>query len=749
MIWRRLRISPLANVSSAGAPGDWRASSDDPQFRVDGGPASGGWFLVDFDLRGLGGPLVNPCLYPDYGGGLSESERIDLPVNPDGAPLRALVRLKYGPRMMRLDPSASKVDIRIGTCRIRRLSRAEAFLRMLRAIGRVDRSAARRVLVDSLRDFGGGRLSRAGHRLYDAFLALDSARASRYEDWLERFAAPLEPEEAARRMAALAERRVISVLMPVYNAPADVLASAIDSVMAQRYPHWQLCIADDASTARHVAPLLERAARDPRVRVLRRPSNGHISASSNDALSLATGSHVALLDHDDLMHPDALLHVAEALDAHPDAALVYTDEDKIDADGARRDPYFKPAFDGELLLGQNFPCHLSVYPAALVREVGGFRAGYEGAQDWDLALRVIERAAGRPVVHVPHVLYHWRTLQGSTALGVDAKGYAAEAGLRAVRDAIARRGLDADATLLPSGHVRVARRRPARAPRVSIVVPTRDRVELLRMCVESVLAKTTYPDFELIVVDNGSVEAETLDYLARAASDPRVRVIPYPHPFNYSAINNAAVAASSGEIVCLLNNDIEVIAPGWLDAMVAHAVDARVGAVGAMLYYPDDTIQHAGVLVGAGGVGGHAWGGAPRGTPGYMGRLHLAHSPLAVTAACLVVRRAAWDAVGGLDEGLVVAFNDVDFCLRLARAGFENRWVPEAELYHHESATRGLEDTPERQARFKSEVDFMLRRWGSALDRDPAYSPNLSLSGAPFSLAFPPRARAPRLSGFR
>ena len=281
---------------------------------------------------------------------------------------------------------------------------------------------------------------------------------------------------------------------------------------------------------------------------------------------------------------------------------------------------------------------------------------------------------------------------------------------------------------------------PAPVPRVSIIVPTRDRVDLLRQCVESILSMSTYPDVELLVVDNGSTEPGALDYLAALESRPRVRVLRYDREFNYSAINNFAVGEASGEVLALLNNDIEVLTPGWLEEMVAHAMRAGVGAVGAMLYYPDDTIQHAGVVVGLGGVAGHVYSRQPRGAAGEEGRAMLVQDLSAVTAACLVVRKAAWHAVGGLDEGLAVAFNDVDFCLRLARAGYRNLWTPHAEFYHHESATRGSEDTEDKQRRFRSEVMFMAERWGPQLDDDPAYSPNLSLQhGAANELAAPPR----------
>lgn len=749
MNWMSINVEPLANVEPAGSPSLWRALGDDPQFALRPVPAEGGWFQLELEMAGVGDSLSHPCVYPDYGAGASEAERIALPAPADDGWIRVVIRLKYAPVALRLDPSTAALTLRVGVCRLAKLRRDQAFLRMLRAIGTAAGNDAARLVLASARGLLSGESRRVGELIYAAYLDKVLVGPSTYDQWIARFDVPMAAEEARGRLAALPSKPVFSVVMPTYNTPDALLRQAIESVRRQSYPDWELCIADDASKARHVRATLERyAALDPRIKVVFRERNGHISESSNSALAVATGSHIVLLDHDDELHPDALLWMAEAIAAHSEAALLYSDEDKIDLAGRRFDPYFKPAFDPDLILGQNFICHLGVYRRDVVERVGGFRKGYEGSQDWDLALRVIDAAGDAAIVHVPRVLYHWRAIEGSTARGIGEKNYAATAGERAVRDALARRSVDAAVDGTAAGHVRVRLKAPARPPKVSIIVPTRDKVDLLKVCIDSVLACTDYPDFELVVIDNGSVEPETLDYFEALRSVERVRVLPYPHPFNYSAINNFGVRETAGELVCLMNNDIEAIDAGWLEAMVVHALRPGIGAVGAMLYYPNDTIQHAGVLVGAGGVGGHAFGGERRGAGGYMGRLHLTHSALAVTAACLVVRRTVWDEVGGLDEGLKVAFNDVDFCLRVAKAGYRNLWTPAAELYHHESASRGHEDTPEKQARFKSEVDFMLRRWGAALEADPAYNPNLSLNAAPFSLAFPPRAATPRLGRF-
>jgi glycosyltransferase involved in cell wall biosynthesis len=547
----------------------------------------------------------------------------------------------------------------------------------------------------------------------------------------------------------LLEMPLISVVMPVYNTPERWLRRAIGSVRAQTYSNWQLCIADDASTEPHVRAVLEEAAAsDPRVVVRFRPKNGHISEASNSALELATGSFVALLDHDDELTPDALFEVAAALDARPDAGYIYSDEDKIDEEGRRHQPYFKPDWLPDLFLGQNYTCHLSVYRTELVRAAGGFRPGYEGSQDWDLALRVVERISADQIVHIPKVLYHWRAIPGSTAVRVSEKSYSVESARRALTDHFAYLGQKVELLPVVGDNWRVKYPLPSPPPLVSLVIPTRNQLSHLRRCIDGILERTAYPLYEIIVVDNGSDDPETLVYLGSLSdgSHPllrppvRAEVLRFDGPFNYSAINNFAVARSRGAVVGLLNNDVEVINAEWLEEMVSQASRPEIGCVGAMLYYPNDTIQHAGVVLGLGGVAGHVFRHFPRGTDGAFNRARLAQNYSAVTAACLVVRRSIYGQVGGLDEdALSIAFNDIDFCLKVQEAGYRNLWTPFAELYHHESVSRGAENTVEKVERFRSEIETMLKRWGPKLMEDPAYNPNLSLDFPDYSLAAPPR----------
>ncbi len=572
-----------------------------------------------------------------------------------------------------------------------------------------------------------------------------------YATWEKRFDTPTLEEQVILRaeLEALSpeHRPLISVLMPVYNPPEQWLVKAIESVRAQFYPHWELCIADDASPATHVRRVLEDfAQRDARIKVTFREENGHISASSNSALDLASGEFVALLDHDDELAPRALADVVLAAARQPGLEFIYSDEDKIDELGRRYDPYFKPDWNPDLLLGQNYTCHLSVFRTARVRAVGGFRTGYEGSQDWDLTLRVITGLAAAQVHHIPRVLYHWRAIPGSTALVIDEKSdYPFIAAKKALTDHLARLSLAAELVPVKGHHWRILHALPSPAPKVSIIIPTKNAVDLLRLCVGSILAKTTYPDFEIIVVNNRSDDPATLAYFGELRG-LGVRVLDYDAPFNFSALNNFAVSAANGPVLAFLNNDLEVIAGNWLDEMVSQALRPEIGAVGAMLYYPDDTVQHAGVVLGltgpAGrdGVAGHAFKDAPRGSEGQRNRLRLAQNYSAVTAACLVIRAKTFAAVGGFNEpDLPVAFNDIDFCLRVQQAGYRNLWTPFAELYHHESASRGAEDTPEKLERFLREAAYMRRVWGRQLDHDPAYNPNLTLKQEDFSLAFPPR----------
>ncbi len=568
-----------------------------------------------------------------------------------------------------------------------------------------------------------------------------------YADWVAQYDAINSTQRQALCTIdqGLFNRPLVSIVMPVHNPVENDLRRAIESVVRQIYVNWELCICDDASSAPHVRPMLENFAKsDKRIRVSFQKKNGHISKASNFAIEMATGAYVAFLDHDDELASHALLRVVEAINGNSEARVFYSDEDKIRENGERFDPYFKPNFNLGLLRSHNYMCHFAVYEAGLLRQLGGLKIGFEGAQDYDLALRAVDQLEGKGIVHLPHVLYHWRTSTGSTAAGHTQKSYAFNAGQRALTEHLARRGLGGEIVEASeaAGMYRVRWQISNPAPLVSIVIPTRNGEAILRQCLDS-LKKTSYPNFEIIVIDNGSDDAATLSLLEQRRKNGQIAVLRDQQPFNFSALNNNAVrCAAKGEYVLLLNNDVEVINADWLEEMVGAALEDGVGCVGARLWYPDGRLQHAGVVLVC-GVAGHAHKYLPRGQHGYMGRAVLAQDMIGVTAACLLVRKAIYLEVGGLDESLAVAFNDVDFCLKVHSAGYRNHWTPYAELIHHESLTRGYEDTPEKQTRFRGEIEKMQARWAGLLASDPCYSPNLTDVAEDLSYAWPPRRELP------
>jgi GT2 family glycosyltransferase len=549
-----------------------------------------------------------------------------------------------------------------------------------------------------------------------------------YQAWLEQHRlTPADLEAIREEIAAFAYRPTISVLMPVFDAPEAWLRAAIDSVRGQLYPGWELCLVDDGSAARHVRPVLEEYARvDDRVRLRRLEQNEGICGASNHALALATGEFVAIADHDDVLAPDALFEVARRLDRDPGLDFIYTDRDVIEAGGRRVRPFFKPDWSPDLLLSMNYVVHLTVFRRELVERVGGFRKGFEGAQDYDLVLRVTETTDR--IGHIPRPLYSWGQAPASVALRPGAKPYAHEAGRRALEDALARRGIRGEVLDgLGAPYRYRVRRQIAGQPLVSILIPTKDNVRLLRRCLESLERRTAYRNVEILVIDNGSGKPRTLAYLRRL----RHRVLPFPHPFNFARMNNVAAAQARGEHLLFLNDDTRAIEPGWLDAMLEHSQRKEVGAVGAKLLFPGGTIQHAGVVVGIQGKAGHAFWGLPGDHPGYYDLPRVIRNTSAVTAACLMTRRAVFEELGGFDEAFEVAYNDVDLCLRLRERGYLVVYTPYAVLYHHQSASRGpydpgKDDRPER---------LLRQRWRRVLEQgDPYYNPNLTLERFDFSL---------------
>ncbi len=533
----------------------------------------------------------------------------------------------------------------------------------------------------------------------------------------------------------------ISVLLPVYNVDPRWLKLAINSVKKQWYENWEICLVDDASTKSETVAYLEKIddKRIAKIKIKRLSKNLHISGASNEAAKLATGEYLALLDHDDEITPDALYEVVKAINRYG-AEFIYSDETNITTRGVLEYPHFKPDLSHEMILSQNYICHLSVMKKSLFDKVGGFELGLEGAQDHDLILKVLEET--EKVYHIPKILYFWRIIPDSTAGNYTNKEYVQEAGRRAIENAIAREeGEDLGAEVVTGtrhGTYRV--KYPIQGnPLISVIIPFKDRPALLKRCVESILTKSTYPHFEILGMSNQSEEKETFAEMERLSSlDKRVSFYEHNTPFNYSEINNYAVNNyAKGEYLLLLNNDIEIITEEWLENMLMFAQKEGVGAVGAKLYFPNDTIQHAGVIVGLGGVAGHSHKESRRDSYGYFGRLVINQNVSAVTAACLMISREKYQEVGGLDEeNLKIAFNDVDFCLRLRERGYRNVFTPYAEAYHYESISRGYAyKDPEKERRESREVEFCKKRHAEILrEGDPYYNPNLTLHREDFSI---------------
>ncbi|MDQ6940977.1 MAG: glycosyltransferase family 2 protein [Candidatus Eremiobacteraeota bacterium] len=565
-----------------------------------------------------------------------------------------------------------------------------------------------------------------------------------HELWLLTHAAQADQLALQRSLSAmLPYRPTISIIMPAYESPRTFLIEAIESVMAQSYPHWQLCVADDNSPSPHVREVLERfAARDPRITVVFRETNGHISEASNSAIAVATGEFIGLLDHDDVLAPDALFEVAHALTVDPSIDMLYSDEDKIDDHGRRVAPYFKPDWSPESFLSKMYTSHFGVYRRALVTEIGGFRPAYDGSQDYDLVLRFTERTDR--IHHIPRVLYSWRMHAESAAGSTEAKPYAYIAARKAIAEAMERRGEPGRVDPVPNCTGLYVPRFIIRKPgRVAIVIPSRDNGAVLERCLKSIFLKSTYADFEVIVVDNGTKEAEAKNVLRRwkGWDAQRFSVVERDEPFNFSRLVNAGAAATGAPYLVLLNNDTEVITHDWLELMIEQAQREPIGAVGVKLLFGDGRLQHSGIALGLGGAAGHVNYTLERYDLNYFGAAVTLANYSAVTAACMMIRRSVFDAVSGFDETFSVAYNDVDFCLRLRGRGYRNVYLPHVELYHHESASRGsdLDRSPSRRNLLEQEM--LIDRWSIREQPDPYYNVNLALTDPWFKPALAPEDR--------
>lgn len=542
-------------------------------------------------------------------------------------------------------------------------------------------------------------------------------------------------EEMTRQKGEVFDRDIcFSILVPLYNTPKEYLTAMIQSVRKQTYGNWELCLTDGSDDAHgYVEKICKRLVRkDRRIRYQKLEKNLGISENSNACIEMATGDYIGLFDHDDVLHPSALYENMKVI-CEEDADFIYTDENTFhETPMDAYWPHYKPDFAPDTLRSYNYICHFTVFKASLLEETGGgFRSEMDGSQDYDLILRLTEKA--KHIVHIPKVLYYWRGHAQSVASDVAAKPYTMEAARKALTEHLERIGLQGEVmnSTIPSTY-RI-QYEIVGEPLISIVIPTMDHVDDLRKCVESIRDKSTWKNWEIVIVENNSKENETFRYYRETEKDKRIRIITWKKEFNFSGICNFGVANAKGDYILLLNNDIEIITPDWLEQMLMFAQRTDVGAVGAMLYYPDDTIQHAGVILGIGGVGGHSHKYFKRGEYGYASRLTIAQNLSGVTAACILIPREVWEEVQGLDEGFAVAFNDVDLCMRIRKAGYLIVWTPYAEMYHYESKSRGQEDSPEKQERFNGEVERFLERWDEELKAgDPYYNLNLTLDKEDF-----------------
>jgi GT2 family glycosyltransferase len=491
-----------------------------------------------------------------------------------------------------------------------------------------------------------------------------------------------------------------------------------------------LCIADDASTHSYIKAILEEyQAKDHRIKVKFRTENGHISATSNSALELATGEFIGLLDHDDILTRDALYEVVSLLNQYPAADMIYSDEDKLDENHQLTSPFFKPDWCPDSFLSRMYTCHFGVYRRKLINQIGGFRIGYEGSQDYDLVLRMTEKM--KNIYHIPKILYHWREHSDSAASGTTAKPYAYQAAKKALEAALQRRGEPGNVELNPRFlGCSIIRYKIANYQKVSIIIPTKDLGEILNRCLTSIFTKTVYPDYEVILIDNGSREKKTADIIKQwQLKEPqRFKSYRLDIPFNFSTLNNYGVKQASGQYLLFLNNDTEVIEPDWMNAMVEQVQRPAIGAVGALLQYSDGRIQHAGVILGMGHVAAHSHQFMAVNEPGYYGQLISVNNYSAITAACLMCRRSVFEQVGGFDEKLAFSYNDVDLCLKMKQQGYHHVCLPHVRLYHHESKSRGYDNTPEKLHRYMQEVQEMRQRWNNIIKRDPCYNPHLTLA---------------------
>ena len=555
-----------------------------------------------------------------------------------------------------------------------------------------------------------------------------------YGPWYEQHQASAETLEKQKKYV-WTQPPVISVAVPAYRTPESFLRQMMDSLICQTYPYWELCIANGSPDDRNMQAVLEEyAKKDSRIRYKNLKDNLGIAENTNQAFSMASGEFVGLMDHDDLLAPNALYEIVSALEKNKEADAVYTDEDKVTTDLSEHfQPHLKPDFNLDLLRSNNYICHFFVVRRSIVEQVGGFRREYDGAQDYDFIFRCVEKA--RKVAHVPEILYHWRTHKASTADNPASKMYAFEAGKRAIEAHLERTGTKGIVSHTKDLGFYRAQYPVQGQPLVSIIIPNKDEKESLQACLKSIEEKTTYPNYEILIIENNSTSDEIFRYYKELSQNPKIRLLRWKKEFNYAAINNFGARQAKGDYLLFLNNDVTVITPQWLEEMLGTCQRQEVGAVGVKLLYPDNTIQHAGCVIGIGGIAGHMFVDMPAERTGYLHKASLLQDMSAVTAACMIIKKDVFRQVGGFTEKLAVAFNDVDLCLKVNSASYLVVYNPYAQLYHMESKTRGAEDNKQKVRRFQEDIEYMRCQWLDILKNgDPYYNKNLSLTKWNYSL---------------
>ena len=564
-----------------------------------------------------------------------------------------------------------------------------------------------------------------------------STREIPYQKWITRHL-PGKAELEKQRRTKFSYSPKISIVVPLYKTPEKYLRRLVESIQQQTYTNWELCLSDGSGDNSPIAGILkEISAKDKRIKIISHDCALQISENTNSAIEVATGDFIAFADHDDELAPHALFECVKALNEKPETLVIYSDEDKMSMDGHKFfQPHFKPDYNPDLLCTVNYICHLFVVSRKVIDKVGMLRKEFDGAQDYDFVFRCVEAVKDEEICHVPKILYHWRCHEDSTAENPESKTYAFDAGRRAVQEHYNRIGVNAE--VLDGEFLGLYRTKFVRDydPLISIIIPNKDHIDDLKRCMDSIDRKSAYKNYEYVIVENNSTDPATFEYYKKLEKEnERAHVVYWDGVFNYSAINNYGASFAKGEYLLLLNNDTEIINPDCLEELLGYCMRSDVGAVGARLYYEDDTIQHAGVVLGMGGIAGHIMCQASCEDKGYFGRAVNVQEISAVTAACMLMKVEDFEAVGGFDEEFVVAFNDIDLCMKERAAGKKVVFTPYAELYHYESKSRGMEDTPEKQFRFEKETKHFEEKWGEQMSKgDPYYNPNLSLKEADCSL---------------